>query len=186
MKYIVSLVLALFLSGCGGAGSEYLLSVPAPVVGSSGMRFAQIGVDQITVPDYLSGNKIPKMETPGVIDYCDNAVWVSRPEKALTEHMISYLKKYFQTPNVHRFPWDVDKSNGVRLKVEISRFVYTADAVELEADYYIEPLSGSRRVSKRFAAKVPVRKGETVLIVEAMNKAFDKLAAQAARSIAGF
>jgi uncharacterized lipoprotein YmbA len=143
-------------------------------------------VDQITVPDYLSGNKIPKMEAPDEVSYCSGAAWVSPPEKALTEHLIGYLKKYFATPNVHRYPWDVEKGGGVRLKVEINKFIYTGGAVVLEANYSIEPMAGSRRISRFFKTIVPVRKGETPLIVAAMNKAFDKLSAQTSKGIASF
>jgi uncharacterized lipoprotein YmbA len=186
MKYIATTFLFMILVGCGGSGTEYLLSVPASPSRSLHMRHHQIGVDQVTVPDYLSGNKIPKMDTPGEISYCDSAVWVSPPEKALTQHLIGHLKKRFLTPSVYRYPWDVEKGGGVRLKVEINKFIYANSAVELEANYYVEPMAGSRRVSKFFKTSVPVRKGETALIVVGMNRAFDKLAAQVARTIGSF
>ncbi len=186
MRYVLTLLAMLFVVGCGGAEQEFLLSVPSSSISTARAHVAQIGVDQVAVPDYLHSNKIPQEEAPGQLSYCDSAVWASTPEKALTNHLIRYLQKRFATPNVHRFPWDIEKSTGVRLKVVVNRFIYAGNVVELEASYYVEPIQGTRRRARLFTTRVPVAKGETPLIVAAMNRAFDRLAEDAARMIARF
>jgi uncharacterized lipoprotein YmbA len=175
-----------FFAGCGGGGAQYLLSVPTVPAGVSHRTIAQIGVDQVAVPDYLHGNKIAQEEAPGQLSFRADSAWGSAPEKALTNHLIRYLEKYFNTPNVHRFPWDIEKRTGVRLKVVINRFIYTGGYVELEASYYVEPMVGQRRRAKLFATRVAVAKAETPRIVAAMNRAFDRLATDAARTINHF
>ncbi len=186
MRYVWIAISMMFFAGCGGGGTEYLLSVPATAIPVSRIHVSQIGVDRVVVPDYLHGNKIPQEEAPGVLSYRAQAGWASTPEKALTNHLIRYLQKRFATPNVHRFPWDIEKSIGVRLKVVVNRFIYAGNAVELEASYYVEPIRGTRRRARLFTTRIPVAKAETSRIVAAMNRAFDRLAEDAARTIARF
>jgi uncharacterized lipoprotein YmbA len=187
-QWILALFFAVGVGGCGGAQERYILSMPAtkPVGGHT--RFAQIGIDKVTVPDYLSGTKIPRQDSQEMLSYCDDAVWASNPEKGLSEHAIAYLQKRLNTPNVYRYPWDVERKQGIRIKISLSRFIYVASksGVELEASYFIEPMSGTRRMSRLYRTFEPVAKGETPLIVSAMNRAFDRLLEQIARSVNRF
>jgi len=178
MKYLIALIAALFLVGCGGSQEVYLLSVPSSHIPVSHFRLGQIGVDQVHVPDYLSSTKIPKESNPGQVSYCSESIWVSPPETALTEHLMHYLQKRFATPNVYRYPWDIEKGRGVRLRVQISRFIYTDGGVILDANYRIDSFGGKQLASRMFHTIVPVRKGETPLIVDAMNSAYDRLSAE--------
>jgi uncharacterized lipoprotein YmbA len=188
MRYIFALFSVWFVVGCGGSVQQYMLSTPTSVSAVGHIRHAQIGVDSVGVPAYLSGNKIPVQSAEGELTYCDSAVWASAPEKGLTEHLIAYLQKRFATPAVYRYPWDIERRQGVRLKVALSRFVYVEakNAVEIEASLFVEPLQGTRRSARLFRTSVPVPKGETPLIVGAMNRAFDQLAETAARLIGRF
>jgi uncharacterized lipoprotein YmbA len=188
MRYIFALFLVWFVVGCGGSMQQYMLSTPTRISAVGHLRHVQIGVDKIGIPAYLSGNKIPVQSAAGELTYCDSAIWASAPEKGLTEHMIAYLQKRFVTPAVYRYPWDIERKQGVRLKVTLSRFVYVEakNAVELEASLFVEPLQGTRRLARLFRTSVPVHKGETPLIVGAMNRAFDELAEAAARMIGRF
>jgi uncharacterized lipoprotein YmbA len=188
MKYVLVLFSVVFFASCGGSVQQYMLSVPGVVTSSNHTRHPQIGVDKVAVPAYLSGSKIPIQSAEGELTYCDSAVWASVPEKGLTEHLIAYFQKRFATPNVYRYPWDIERKQGLRIKVAITRFVYVEakDVVELEASYFIEPLQGKRRVARLFHTSVSVPKGETPLIVSAMNRAFDQLAETAARMIGRF
>jgi len=188
MKQLLILIPFVFLFGCSGPAQQYILSEPKGTIRSVGHSFSQIGVDQVEVPSYLIGNKIPIQSGAGELTFCDEAVWATAPEKGVTRHLITYLQKRFATPHVYRYPWDIEKSSGVRLKVIINRLIYVESSrrVELEASYFVEPIQGSRRRAKLFATSVPVSKGETPLIVAAMNTAVDRLAEQAAVTIRRF
>jgi uncharacterized lipoprotein YmbA len=188
MRYLLVFVFAWWLSGCGGPAQQYILSEPVGAVTHTSRAIAQIGVDKVVVPAYLAGNKIPVQSATGELTFCDSAVWATAPEKGLTRHLITYLQKRFATPDVYRYPWDIEHKNGLRLKVTLNRFVYVKESqsVVLEASYFVESLTGKRRRAKLFATRIPVAKGETPLIVVAMNRAFDKLAADAAATIAHF
>jgi len=188
MRYLLVFVFAWWLSGCGGPAQQYILSEPVGAVTHTPRAIAQIGVDKVVVPAYLAGNKIPVQSATRELTFCASAVWASAPEKGLTHHLIGYFQKRFLTPNVYRYPWDIEHKNGVRVKVAINRFVYVEATrlVVLEASYFVESLTGKRRRAKLFATRIPVAKGETSLIAVAMNRAFDKLAADAAATIAHF
>jgi len=188
MKYLLPLFSLIFLAGCGGPAQQYILSEPQGTIPAAKHSIAQIGVDQVMLPAYLAGNKIPIQSAAGELTFCDEAVWATAPEKGITRHLITYLQKRFDTPHVYRYPWDIEKSSGVRLKVIINRLIYVESSrrVELEASYFVEPIQGRRRRAKLFATSVPVPKGETALIVVAMNRAVDRLAESAAQLIAHF
>ena len=188
MKQFFALIPFVFLLGCGGPARQYILAQPQGNIPASHRHIRQIGVDLVTVPPYLTGYKIPIESGAGELTFSDGAVWASAPEKDLTRHLITYLQKRFATPHVYRYPWDIEKSAGVRLKVSINRLIYVESTrrVVLEASYFVEPIQGKRRRAKLFSTSVPVAKGETPLIVVAMNKAVDRLAEQAAMTIARF
>ncbi len=186
MRNIFVFILAWFLTACGGPAQQYILSEPGGSVAALHHAPAQIGVDQVTVPAYLSGNKIPVRSAEGTLTFCDRSVWATPPEKGLTRHAIASLQKRFATPRVYRYPWDIERSSGVRLHVALNRFIYdeATSSVILEGSYFVETLRGTHRRAKLFATRVPVAKGETPLIVAAMNQAFGRLVADAARVIA--
>jgi len=178
-------LLLLLLAGCGGPAQQYILSEPQSTIATSRHAIRQIGVDQVIIPAYLTGNKIPIQSAAGELTYCDEAVWASAPEKGITRHLITYLQKRFATPHVYRYPWDIEKNTGVRLKVTLNRFIYveSKNSVVLEASFFVEPISGHGRRARLFSTTVSVPKGETPLIVVAMNQAIDRLAEAAARMI---
>ena len=182
---IVGVLTVGLLTGCGGAVQQYILSEPQTAIKASHRRVRQIGVDRVVVPAYLAGNKIPVQSAKGELTYCDTAVWATAPEKGITRHLITYLQKRFATPHVYRYPWDIEKSTGVRLKVILNRFLYVESrkAVVLEASFFVEPISGHGRRARLFMTSIPVPKGETPLIVVAMNRAIDRLAEASAQMI---
>ena len=180
-----SFLAMVLLTGCGGPAQQYILSEPQSAITASRRPVRQIGVDQVIVPAYLVGNKIPIQSAAGELTYCDTAVWATAPEKGITRHLITYLQKRFATPHVYRYPWDIEKSTGVRLKVILNRLIYveSQSAVVLEASFFVEPISGHGRRARLFTTIIPVPKGETPLIVVAMNRAVDRLAEATARMI---
>ncbi len=185
-RYSLAVVWVLvMLNGCSGPAQQYILSEPSAQIHTSHRYMGQIGVDQVVVPPYLVGNKIPIESDKGAVTYCDASVWAAAPEKGITRHLIAYLQKRFATPKVYRYPWDIEKANGKRLKIIINRFIYVASqkAVVLEASYFVEPIAGHGRRARLFSTSVTVPKGETPLIVTAMNQAIDRLAESAARMI---
>ena len=188
IRFVMVLIFAGVLTGCGGPAQQYILSETSGVQRSGHHAPSQIGVDRVAVPAYLIGSKIPIQSAKGALSYCDSAAWATEADKGITQHMITYLQKYFATPSVYRYPWDIEHKDGVRTKIIITRLIYVEakKAVELEANYFVETLRGTGRRARLFHTSVPVRKGETPLIVEAMNTALDRLAAEVARTIARF
>jgi len=178
----------IMMTACSGPAHHYILSEPGGSVARHRHVPVQIGVDRVTLPAYLSGNGIPRQGTDGTLEYCEAAMWAASPDKGLQDHTIAYLQKSFSTPNVYRYPWDIENKNGVRLHIALTRFLYDArlHAVVLDASYYVETLLGTRRRARLYSIQIPVVKGETSLIVSAMNQAFDRLLADIARTISHF
>jgi len=188
MRTILLFLLSFWMIGCGGSVQQYILSQPQGSIQKIQHHIGQIGVDRVVVPAYLAGNKIPIQSAEGALTFCNAAMWATAPEKGLTNHAIAYFQKSFSTPNVYRYPWDIERKNGLRVHIALTRMVYVEkdNAVVLEASYFVETLLGHRRRSKLFSVRMPVAKGETPLIVEGMNKAFDRLLQDVARTLARF
>ena len=176
------------LSGCGSSAQRYFLSASAARPISSHTHLAQIGVDKVVVPSYCAGTKIPVQSGANQLTYRNDAVWASVPEQGLTEHAIAYFQKRFSTPNVYRYPWDIEHKRGVRLQIALDRFVYVAAtrSVELEGNYRIESMIGHRHRARLFRTSVPVAQGKISQIIYAMNRAFDRLLESATQEIVRF
>ena len=173
MKQMIIIVLALILAGCGTASRQYLLAVNPTSVSTASKRSVQIGVDKIAVPGYLEESQIATQKSAGEISYRDE-IWAVPTAKALTNTLIRALQKKFSNPNVYLFPWDVEKENGIRVKVTINQFIYSHGMVSLEATYFIKRIGSSRKRSYMFSASIP-SVSDTAAIVQAMDAAFGRL-----------
>ncbi len=173
MREMLVVALLLLLSGCGGVSKQYLLSVDHMSVPQKAKRSIQIGVDKVTVPGYLEESQIAIEKAGGEISY-RSEIWAVPTDKALTNTLIRALQKKFSNPNVYLFPWDVEKETGLRVKVTISRFIYSHGQVVLEATYFIKRIGSRHKKSYMFTTSVPSSE-DTASIVQAMDRAFAKL-----------
>ncbi len=173
MKQIFWAMILLGLIGCGGISRQYLLSAGRDHTLPVAKRTAQIGVDKITVPGYLEENRIAVQKPGGEISYRDEG-WAVPTSKSLTSSLIRSLQKRFSNPDVYLFPWDVEREQGIRVKVMIHRFIYSEGKVILEASYFIKRIGSSHKRSYLFTTEIPSAE-ETSAIVQTMDGAFAKL-----------
>ena len=175
MKQILFIMTLLALTGCGGASKQYLLSVSPASVSHASKRQVQIGVDKIIVPGYLEESQIAVQKGAGEISY-RSEIWAVPTAKALTSTLIRSLQKKFSNPSVYLFPWDVEKENGIRVKVTINQFIYNSGngSVSLEATYFVKRIGSSHKRSYMFNTAVG-SVADTPSIVQAMDAAFGRL-----------
>jgi len=173
MRQIAWIILIVILAGCGGVTTQYLLSVDSSNVSLRSHRNLQIAVDKIAVPGYMEESQIAIRKAGGEISY-RREIWAVPTAKALTNTLIHALQKKFSNPNVYLFPWDVEKENGIRVKVTINQFIYSHGMVSLEATYFIKRIGSSRKRSYIFSASIPSA-SDTAAIVQAMDAAFGRL-----------
>jgi len=181
MRQMILIGLVLMIAGCGGASRQYLLSVDTSLISHGAKKGIQIGVDKITVPGYMEESQIAIQKGAGEISY-RSEIWAVPTAKALTSTLIRALQKKFSNPNVYLFPWDVEKENGLRIKVTLNQFIYHHGSVSLEATYFIKRIGSTHKRSYIFSTRVA--SGEsTAAIVQAMGVAFAKLVEEIGRKL---
>ena len=167
------LILSL-LSGCMSSSQRYMLTAPTMVEKHYTKQLPIIGVEEITLPEYMKQGKVAIQLTPTQIHYSQSDEWMDNMEASLTKQLIATIQRSFNHPNVYPYPWGLSQQAGIRIKVAISRFIAYGDAVYLDANWKISDLKRGREYGKLFSIKVPCGK-DTASVVAAMNKAFGKM-----------
>ncbi len=167
------LILSL-LSGCMSSSQRYMLTAPTMVEKHYTKQLPIIGVEEITLPEYMKQGKVAIQLTPTQIHYSQSDEWMDNMEASLTKQLIATIQRSFNHPNVYPYPWGLSQQAGIRIKVAISRFIAYGDAVYLDANWKISDLKRSREYGRLFSIKVPCGK-DTASVVAAMNKAFGKM-----------
>jgi len=163
----------LALTGCTGNVSHYVLDVDMPLVSKRATMKKQIAVDKVEVPAYMQDVHVSIKNDDGSMGH-ENEMWAVPTEKALTDALIRGLQEKFDNPNVKRYPWDIERSTGIRVKVTIRRFLYENGEVNLEANYSVGAIKSLTPRGYRYTTSVPAQKSGSD-IVRAMNEAFSYL-----------
>jgi len=182
MKTAIFIILSFFILGCTGSSKQYMLSVDNSSLQSMAKKSTQIGVDKVSVPGYMEENRIAIRESAGAITYSRD-IWAVPTAKALTQTLIRTLQKRFSNPNVYLYPWDIERENGIRVKVTINSFIYSNGIVDLEATYFTKRIGSKSKRSYIYSTQVP-SSSDTASIVKAMSIAFGRLSADIAQKIA--
>ncbi len=166
-------VVLLMLVGCGPA-NYYMLTGSTNVQPRHSKHLPVVGVETISLPEYMQQGKVAIQLSPTQISYSDSGKWAEDMEGSLTKQLISTIQKSFNHPNVYAYPWGLSKQAGLKIKVTISKFIAYGDNVYLDANWEISDLKIGKQYSRLFSVKVPCGK-ETASVVAAMNVAFGKL-----------
>ncbi|NKQ40275.1 MAG: hypothetical protein HF962_01740 [Sulfurovum sp.] len=181
MKQSILLIVVFILLGCTVASKQYLLSVDSKNISKKSPRNIQIGVDKVAVPGYMEESQIATQKAGGEISY-RSEIWAVPTPKALTSTLIGALQKKFSNPNVHLFPWDIERERGIRVKVTINRFIYGDGSVYLEATYFIKRIGSKSKRSYIFNTQISSR-DDSASIVQSMGIVFGKLVEEIGRKI---
>jgi len=182
IKTLFTLITLFLFNGCASSGSYYVLSqAPQPAVAYTN-KSRIIGVEKVTVPEYLYKREIAVAKTSSQISLLSGAVWGEDLDAGLTQRLISFLQKKFHQPSVYAYPWGLDREATVKVNVNITRFIAQDDRVYLDADWEVTHISTKRRKTGLFTTSVPT-KSDAASIVSAMDKAFGVLEEEVARGV---
>jgi len=172
-KILLTLTVIWSLSGCL-SNNYYVLSTASQPINTYAYSNMVIGVEKVTVPEYLFKREIAVAETSSQIRLLSNATWGEDLDTGLTQRLISFLQKKFNQPNVHQYPWNVDKQPNKKVKVQISRFIAQGDRVYLDANWQVKNMRTGRSKSRLFTTTVPTS-SDSKSIVSSMDRAFGEL-----------
>ena len=185
MKTKIALIttLLLIMVGCGSKGFFVLSTVQNPST-THKIRYTSIGVEKITLPEYLFKREIAIAKSPSQISFL-SGVWAEDLDTGLTNRVVGFLQKKFNIANVHPYPWGSDNQPNLKVQIQISRFIAQNDVVYLNANWNIENLKSGKSKSKLFSTTVATDNKEAH-IVASMDRAFKELEEDIAIGIRGF
>ncbi len=175
LKMIMISLMLLALSGCVGSTHYYMLTGPTVTEGHYAKHLPVIGVEKISLPEYMLRGEVATQLSPTQIHYSSSDEWVEDMEDSLTQQLIAAIQKSFNHPNVYAYPWGLSKQAGIKIKISISKFIAYGNYVYLDATWKINDLRRGKEYNRLFSVKVPSGK-DTASVVAGMNKAFGKMA----------
>ena len=185
IKIFLTLIILFVLNGCVSSGNYFILSQPSQPTVTYANKSRIIGVEKVTVPEYLYKRELAVAKTSSQISLLSGAVWGEDLDAGLTQRLISFFQKKFHQPSVYAYPWGLDREATVKVNVNITRFIAQGDRVYLDANWEVMHISSKRRKTGLFTTTVPT-KSDASSIVSAMDKAFGVLEEEVAKGVKSF
>jgi len=173
-RYILWTILLLLSVGCGATSSYFVIAQPTTTPKHHTKSLPTIGVEKISLPEYLQQSKVAIQLSPTQLSYKGGDTWAGDMETSLTNELISTIQRSFDHPYVYAYPWNLSKQAGIKVKVTISRFIAYDSSVYLDANWEIYDLQTQKSNSRLFSITVATL-SDTPSIVASMSKAFEKL-----------
>lgn len=184
-KIILGLIMIFSVSCSSSQKGLYVLSVAKTPETKYKPKSKDIGVEEIIIPKYLARKEISAAKDHNQVFLLNGVMWAEDLSTGLTNRLISFLQKKFQQPTIYQYPWDNSKSNGIKVKVQITRFTAQENNVHLEANWEISDLYSDKRITKLFNTAVSAETNPDS-IVKAMDTAFGRLETRIAKGVRRF
>jgi len=180
MKYLLFLIVVILFEGCSIKSKSYYMLEGDKTIVAVHKSIRSVGVEKIELPRYFSQNDLAIKQGKNRVFFIQNAQWISDMDEHLTQILISYLKRYFNTTDIYYYPWEVKKKIYKIVHIRIDDFIYENGSVILDASWEIK--SNSKSEAKFFKTSIKA-KNSSDEIVKAMDKAFGRLEKQIAMSL---
>lgn len=184
IKTLFIFIILFVFTGCVTSSNYYVLSIAPQPTTHYANKNRSIGVNKVTIPEYLYKREIAVAKTSSHISLLSGAVWGEDLDAGLTQRLISFLQKKFQQPSVYAYPWDLDRQPSIKISLDITRFIAQGDKVYLDANWEIVHVSTDKRKARLFSTTVATS-SDADSIVDAMNRAFGQLEEDVAKGIKG-
>ena len=138
IKILFFLMTIFGLQGCLTSSNYYVLSIPPQPTDIYTNHNGIIGVNKVTIPEYLYKREIAVAKTSNQITLLSGSVWGEDLDAGLTQRLISFLQKKFRQPGVYTYPWGLDRQPNIIVSVDITRFIAQGDKVYLDANWDVK------------------------------------------------
>lgn len=181
IKLLLTLSVLFIVSGCT-LSNYYVLSTASQPKESYSYKSQVIGVEKVTVPEYLFKREIAVARSSSQVTFLSGSQWAEDMDAGLTRRLIAFLQKKFQHPGVYAYPWGTDSQPDIKINVQVTRFIAQEGTVYLDASWEAREMRTDKRVLKLFSTTVPTKE-DAGSIVDAMDSAFAQLEAEVARGV---
>jgi uncharacterized lipoprotein YmbA len=135
-----------------------------------------MAVEKIELPTYFLDSQIYIKKNPYHLERIEKANWISDMDVHLTNVLIAYLQKSLDNPNIYPYPWSNIKKIDKKISVKITNFISYNGEVTLNATYQILDKNKRKTANYFFRTKENINGKSIEKMIEAMEKAFFKLA----------
>ena len=177
----IPLLVLFSLHGCFSS-HYYILSTPSTPKHTYNRYKMRIGVEKVTLPKYLFKHEIAVAASSHEVVFVSDGTWAEDLDEGLTLRIIGFLRKKFNQPNIHAYPWGADKQPHKKIHIAISRFIAQDHTVYLDAAWEIKNIQTGQRTSRLFSTEIPTDM-HTPNIIDAMNQAFSQLEENIAKGL---
>jgi len=184
IKIFLTFTALLVFTGCS-VSNYYVLSTASQPQKTYISKNQVIGVEKVTVPEYLFKREIAVAKSSSQVIFLDGSQWAEDMDTGLTHRLITYLQKKFRQPGVYAYPWGTDIQPEIKVKVQVTRFIAQGESVYLDANWEVRNMKTEKRILKLFSTTVPT-KTDASSIVDTMNRAFGQLEEEIASGVKQF
>ncbi|QRN03062.1 hypothetical protein GH742_03840 [Legionella sp. MW5194] len=188
MKRAIGLLISasLILTACSRSKdpSYYVLNpVAAPVNQSNQYIHVRLGIERVSVPDYLDKPQLSLYYTPNLSELQEDSQWAEEVRGNVKRVIKSNLSTFLSGALVELAPWDIKFKPNYQLQVDISQYKVTAQGQSiLQAEYVIykgdEPF---KKYKVAYTEKLPMVNPNTMVI--SMNNNLTRLTRDIARHL---
>lgn len=173
MKRILLLLpVILILSACGGKEPQYYVLNPVYGTASTSPKYIalRLGIDEITIPEYLDKPELAIYYTANRSALDENHQWAEELKYNVRRVIKTNLSTFLPGAIVENAPWDIKFKPNYQLDVDISQFNVNIDGKSvLAAEYVIYHDNAPLKKYRVFYSEIiPVVNAAT--IVCSMNK----------------
>lgn len=189
MRKIGMIISLLSLLGCGRSPEPELFelaSLPPKHQGIAPLRGVSVGVDSVTIPDYLDQKEIIVFTTPNHGQYTKLGQWAESPQSNMQNLLAGDLQVYLPGARVILSPWAEENSPARRVALRIQDAKFFANGrVELRANYKIfSARSGNQGQSYSVNYQCTVSHPNLASEIQALNALMHRLSHHIANNLA--
>lgn len=188
MRTIAILLSVLCLTACGRSPEPELFdlaSLPPRHQGLALLRGVSVGVDTVTIPDYLDQKEIIIFTSPNHGQYTRFGQWAESPQSNLQNLLAGDLQAYLPGSRIVLSPWSEENTPArrVSLRIQDAKF-FSNGRIELRANYKIFSGRGSNQ-SQSYAVnyQCTVANPNLASEVQALNSLMHRLSRHIANNL---
>ena len=174
-KLTVTALFALFLAGCAGSRSFYVLTADGPAPAGGGMA---IGVGPLVLAEYLDRPNLVLQDAPNRLSVAEDHRWAGDLASSIERVTATNLGRRLGTGNVRTYPWQRDDEISQQVTLDIRQLHGGEDGYAvIEAGWRVYSLPDRRlKASQTFVAREELKADGYQAMVAAQSRLLARLA----------
>lgn len=192
--FVVSMVTATLLAGCFSlkpapdTSRYFVLSATEASTVTAPVRLGadiHLGLGPVTLPSYLSVQKLVRRSGANAIEYVPGAFWAETVDESFRRSLLHRTSARLGTAHAVAYPWYSTTRVDWKVPVSVLRFEATTDGrAVLVARWSVEDAGSGRSVATAESSFEEAAGGDAAEMVDALSRCVDRLAETIAAAVA--